>query len=639
MSPVARAPELPPVVVGTAGHVDHGKTSLVKMLTGCDTDRLPEEKLRGMSINLGFAPCRLPGNRVVGIVDVPGHIDFIRNMVAGASTIDVLLLVVAADDGVMPQTIEHLSIARLLGIRRLMAALTKIDIVDDEMRELAHADLVDFLEREGFPGAPVVPVSNVTLDGISQVRDTLDELVMSITREEDRRVFRMNVERSFSVKGLGAVASGVPISGVAPVGARLELLPVGKETGVRSVQNYKHESGEAVAHVCTALNLRDLGAEEVVRGMTLVPPGMFTPSLTALATVRNISKSREIRHNGELHFHSGTMETPAKVGLLEGGSLRTGATGIAQLKFQAPLVLASGDKFILRSLSPSETLAGGAIISPCAFGGKRSDARLRSRLEAASTRLEKGDVFGAALLAGPHHILSRVEAMRMSRLVSEHAVAAVEMKIADGTVADLGEGMLAVRERLAEPVNTLVRLVDAYHKRHKFSFGLGVDAAAPSLGLKTACLQKLLAILPADETRLTVSFGRVALRTFKPAINKRQMLAKEEMLQLLRACGCKAPSRGNMISELRISEQDYEVAVAALLEENAAVVFGNHVMEAASFEKCKAVAEELHRRDGHIDIAAFKEATEMGRNIAVEILEKFDAAGLTRRVGGKRILI
>ncbi|OGV52307.1 MAG: selenocysteine-specific translation elongation factor [Lentisphaerae bacterium GWF2_52_8] len=638
MSPEIRRPEFPPVVAGTAGHVDHGKTSLVRLLTGCDTDKLPEEKRRGMSINLGFAPCLLPGNRTVGIVDVPGHIDFIRNMVAGAATIDIVILVVAADDGVMPQTIEHLRIARLLGARKMMAALTKIDLVDPEIVELAAAELEEFLKSEGFPGAAVIPVSNINGDGISRIREELDRLLVSVSREADHRVFRMNIERAFTVKGIGAVASGVPISGKIAAGERLVLLPSGRECGVRAVQNYRHDSTEAAAHICTALNLRDLTEDELGRGMTLATNGIFKSTATALAVLKNISPQREIRHNSELQFYSGTSEMSATLSLLSERSLPPGSSGIVRLKFSSPLVLATGDRYILRRLSPSETVAGGEILAPSGFIGKRTAPLLQARLAKAAEALAQGELFGAALLAGPQAVLTKAEALRISGLLPEHGATAVKEKCEDGTLADLGEAFLLVRARSPELAEALTKMLAQYHRKHKYSFGMDFADAARGTGLPSICLQRIIALFaPKEQALFSSNFGRLALATFKPAINRRQLQAKEALTARLVADGAKAPARGTLIKELQISAQDLDTATAALVEEGAAVAFGNHLISSNAFAKCKEIAAELSQKDGYIDISSFKEVSGAGRNISVAILEKMDSLGITRRVGEKRI--
>jgi selenocysteine-specific elongation factor len=322
MKIVRKKKNLPPVMIGTAGHVDHGKTSLVKILTGCDTDKLKEEKERGLSINLGFAPCALSGERMVGIVDVPGHIDFIRNMVSGASSIDILILVVAADDGIMPQTVEHLQIIKMLSSPKLMVALTKIDLVDDEMVELAKDEISDFLEEMGFPDVPVMPVSNIKLDGVSAVKNKIEEMVGEIDEIHDDRRFRMNIQKHFSVKGMGTVATGIPVSGELNLDDPLVLLPDYKNTSVRALQNYKLDTDHTASKICCAVNIRDINEEELERGKTLISPDAYTPEESAIVTLLNISKKYTIKHNNSLRFHSGTFESKVKISIIGSNSIK-----------------------------------------------------------------------------------------------------------------------------------------------------------------------------------------------------------------------------------------------------------------------------------------------------------------------------
>ncbi|MHC5081836.1 MAG: selenocysteine-specific translation elongation factor, partial [Planctomycetota bacterium] len=266
------------ILVGTAGHIDHGKTKLVKLFTGCETDRLPEEKKRGMSIDLGFASCMMGKDMRLGIVDVPGHEKFIRNMVAGVAAIDLIILVVAADDGVMPQTREHLQIVELLGLKKGLVALTKIDMVEPEIRDLALEDVREFTQGTFLEGAPIVPISSETGEGFDAFWEALNEATSSIEPRGPRGVFRMPVERVFSVKGLGTVVTGMPLSGAVRLEDKTVLLPDDKEARVRGLQVFGRSSKRAMAGDCVALNLPELGRKEVHRGQVLAAPGFFHPT-------------------------------------------------------------------------------------------------------------------------------------------------------------------------------------------------------------------------------------------------------------------------------------------------------------------------------------------------------------------------
>ena len=403
----AQTPRVVPVMIGTAGHVDHGKTALVGLLTGCNTDTLPEEKARGMSIDLGFAPFILDAARMVGIIDVPGHEDFIRNMVAGASSTDVLMLVVAADDGIMPQTIEHLKIVSLLRTPKVMAVITKIDLVSaDRQREVKEA-VARLLADHGFPEAPVILESNTTGDGIGEVREAIDRMVNDVARVPGERAFRMGIERVFSIKGYGTVVAGIPSAGRCAIGDELELFPGPERTACRAIQKYNKVSENTEANVCSAINIRAIKASDIKRGMTLAAPGAYRQSSSAILSVRNVHGSISLKRRQEMRFCYGTSATIVS-GLLIGSTcLAPAEEGFMQIKIPKPGVLAAGDRFILRSLSPSATIAGGVVLTA------NSDPRNRKRpvgiekLKAARAAAENNDPFLSELIAGPSCIISQ----------------------------------------------------------------------------------------------------------------------------------------------------------------------------------------------------------------------------------------
>ncbi len=350
------------ITLGTAGHIDHGKTMLVKCLTGCDTDRLKAEKERGMSIDLGFAPCRI-GDVGVGIVDVPGHENFIRTMVAGASGMDVVLLVVAADDGVMPQTREHLDILTLLGIERGLVALTKIDRVDSDQVELARDDTAGFLQGTFLQDAPILPVSSVTGEGLDRFCEDLTALVESVRAKPIDGVFRLPLDRAFSAKGHGTVVSGVPVSGSARTGDEVILLPAGHTGRIRAVEVYGQPSDTVMAGQCAALNVRHWDHRTINRGDTLTTPGYFAPLEWFVCKLRLLPRQKVVLKNGtQVKFHTGTSEVPAAVYLMEGDRMRSGEERIVQVRAKSPIVAGPGDHFILRTPSPVQTVGGGTIV-------------------------------------------------------------------------------------------------------------------------------------------------------------------------------------------------------------------------------------------------------------------------------------
>jgi selenocysteine-specific elongation factor len=631
---------MPPIVAGTAGHVDHGKTSLVKLLTGCDTDRLKEEKERGMSINLGFAPCLLPGNRVVGIIDVPGHIDFIRNMVAGAASIDILILVIAADDGIMPQTSEHMQIIRLLRSPRLMVALTKIDLVDSDILETAKNEVTAFLKEHGYENSPIIPVSNITFEGISEIRAELDKMVSSVMRESDNRAFRMNIERVFSVKGFGTVVSGIPLSGKIQTGDELELLPSGKITAVKSIQNYKHNTDTTYASLCSAINLRDIPAEEVSRGMTIATPGYFRPAKFATVELLNISKDTPIKHNSLFKFHSGTSEVNAKAGFIGKNLLEPGCKSVSILKFDEAVTIAAGDRFVLRRLSPSVTIGGGLVISSSPFSEKRTSATLQKRIEAAVQAGVKNRFFEAELYSTPDIIIDHQEAVRLTGLLRAAAENLLRAEISEGFLADLAGGSYLVIPRIKELAGKVSKELATFHKNQKQISGMDAETFCRTFGIKSANFARLMEIFISEPgSEIKIMNGKVALKAFAPAAPPRIMQLKGKLLELVEKSGINCVAHGTILETGAITEQELKSVLKMLVDEKAIVVIGNHLISGRTFDDCRARIVEIITKKGVLEIGDFKNTTGASRNMAVALLEKFDALGFTKRQPTGRVLM
>ena len=370
-SPVRRPPGLMPnqpnldvvLMICTAGHVDHGKTRLVKMLTGCRTDRLKAEQERGMTIDLGFAPCSLGGDLLVGVVDVPGHEKFIRNMVAGVSGIGLALLVIAADDGVMPQTIEHVRILELLGVRRGVVALTKIDLVDADTLALRMDEVREFLTGTFLKDAPICPVSSEMFEGYMEFYEVLVEHIKRETAQHSG-VFRMPVERTFSIPGHGQVITGIPIAGRVCVGDTVELVPGGVSGKVRSIQRFGHDADSAQTGQCVAINIPDLGKAEVVRGQMIATPGYLKPAKFFHLQMRGVPELDKPLKTGEMvKWHAGTCEGSGKIYLLDRTELGPGEEALATVALDEAAAAAPHDRFILRRASPPATVAGGVVLA------------------------------------------------------------------------------------------------------------------------------------------------------------------------------------------------------------------------------------------------------------------------------------
>jgi selenocysteine-specific elongation factor len=637
MSSQLNAPEILAIMLGTAGHVDHGKTALVRHLTGVNTDRHKEEQARGMSIDFGVAPLLLPGGRLVGIIDVPGHEDFIRNMVSGAASIDVLMLIVAADDAVMPQTIEHMQIVSLLGLAQVMVVITKIDLVDADLLELVKEDVAKFMAQTGFPEAPMLCVSNETGEGIEQVKNALTQLLATVKREPDRRAFRMYARDVFSIKGYGTVITGVPCSGSIKAGDNLELLPARKLTGLRAVQTYKHETDSTQAHVSAALNLRDLQPDEVSRGMVLAEPGVFGPSRSALAWIRNTSGVKPLKQRSKLKFHVGTAAVVANVRLINVPELAPGAAGFAAFHFEQPLVFAAGDKFVLRVLSPADTIGGGIILSINAGRLRRKTPLLEARLNKALERARQGDVLGSELYAGSSALVKDDQLSRLAQTDKARAHVLITEKQAAGEMIKLSEGKWLIAKRGSEISKQLKKLLARYHGENKYAWGMKPAYVAELLGLPVGAMDKLSQILFCDGEIVT-KHGYLALKSFSPEINEREMKLREAVVVRVTQAGAGSVARGDLQAELSMSNAEVKLITKLLVDEGIVCVLGNNYMLRTIVEECRTKLFELFAQNPVVELGPFREKTGLSRNIAVIVLEHFDSEGLTRRQGNGRIL-
>ena len=637
-----------PVMIGTAGHVDHGKTALVKNLTGCETDHLAEEKKRGLSINLGFAACHFPGRRLAGVVDVPGHETFIRNMVAGAASMDIVMLVVAADDGVMPQTLEHMQIVKLLRTPRVLAVITKVDLVDADLVELVKQDLEEFLARMGFADAPIICASNNTLDGLAEIREVLGRMVERAGKTGDasasQRPFRMNVERAFTAKGYGTVVTGIPVSGHINVGDQVELLPSAKKSGIRFIQSYQIQAERVEASVCGALNLRHIDLENVRRGMTVAVPGVYRATTSVVVQLGNVSESYTLKRRTEVKLHAGTSVVQATCRLvdrerLEPGQDTSGRDAIAQIVLREPLVLAAGDRYILRSLSPVTTVGGGVVLS--ARGEARMSqrsARVRERLDLARRALAEGDFFMTEMLLGPSGILDISDLERFTQRVVENARMLIDEKAAAGDLIDLGAGGWLVSARRGEVAGIMKSTLGSYHDENPYSWGMEPTLVCKAFRLNSGSFPVLAEALCGDP-EIILRNGRLALASFSPNISQQQMQMWTKIVERVKAGGARPPARGDLMRDLGISEQDMRILVKLLVEEGTVKVVRSNLMLYSLFEEFRQELINLFGQKEIVTIADFRERTGVSRNMAEALLESYDAEGMTRRVETGRILI
>ncbi len=631
------------LTLGTAGHIDHGKTSLVRALVGTegDTDRLKEEKDRGLTIDIGYAEWRLPDGVEVGIVDVPGHERFVRNMVAGATGMDCVLLVVAADDGAMPQTREHLQIMSLLGMKVGAVALTKIDLVDPEMRELVVEDLRTLLAGTFLADAPVFSVSSTTGEGIDALRAGLEKLLRSIPARDAGGPFRMPVQRVFTVKGHGTVATGIPVSGTVRKDGRLELLPAGKPCRVRGIQVYHRDAAEAGAGHRTALNLADIDYHTVGRGDVLAEPGLFRPAALWDCRFRcTADDRRSVPHRLEVILLTGTAEAVGRLLLLEGDEAAPGEEVLAQVQLEESVVAAPGDRFILRLPSPPSTVGGGVLL------GEAPRRRHRRRAATVEALLEReaglqdaaAGVKAALRAAGASGADAAAVAAAVKRRPAE-AKEILDRLVASGEAAALPGGLHLHASAWDEARRAVNGALEAFHGAKRLRDAMRLAELRGAVKAPEAVVDAAVRDLAASGRAVTLPGGRVRLAGSGARPTDAEKGHLERLEALLREGGFATPREDELPGLLRCTAATAEALVGLLVERGAVLRLKDGVvLHAASVEDAKRKIAERIRASGNIAPSDLKELVGATRKFGIPFLEHLDSTGFTVRVGDRRVL-
>ncbi len=614
--------------VGTAGHVDHGKSALVRALTGIDPDRLQEEKDRGMTIDLGFAWLRLPSGREISIVDVPGHERFIKNMLAGVGGIDLALLVVAADEGVMPQTREHLAILDLLRVKRGLVALTKSDLVEPEWLEMVEEDVRSALRGTVLADAPIVTVSSVTGSGLPELLAELDRLLAETPPKQNMGRPRLPVDRVFTITGFGTVVTGTLVDGHLRVGQEVEVLPRGLRSRVRGLQTHKQKVEEAEPGSRVAANLTALATTDLQRGDVVTIPRAFRPTQAFDAHLRMIPGApHPLPHGTTVTVHVGAAETMARVSLLDAEELAPGAQGWGQFRTAGPVVVAKGDLFVFRS--PDTTLGGGEVVEPHARRHRRFQPSIIAGLET----LERGspdEMVLSSLAVGP---VETKAAAQKSGLPTEQFRAALGALSADGRVVQLGDYWLTapawstLRQRV-------VRALEEYHRQYPFRQGMPREELRSRLGLPArphlAALQKL-----AEEREIVEADATVRLAGHQVRFTPEQQAKVARLKQALAANPYAPPSRSELEGQLGLDPE----AVTALLQQGELVRVGEDmVFLVPAYEEMVRRIKQYIAAHGKMTVAEVRDLFGTSRKYALAITAYLDEQHITRRVGDERVL-
>jgi len=613
-------------VLGTAGHIDHGKSVLVHALTGIDPDRLREEKERGMTIDLGFAWLKLPSGREVGIVDVPGHERFIKNMLAGVGGIDLALLVVAANEGVMPQTREHLAILELLRIQKGVVAITKKDLVDDEWLSLVKMEIEELLAPTALSDASIIAVSAVTGEGLTDLTSAIDAVLSTIEPKRDLGRPRLPIDRAFTIAGAGTVVTGTLIDGSLTVGQKVEIIPTGLKSRLRGLQTHKASVNVATPGSRVAANLVGIATSELQRGDVLTTPGWLIPTTRLIAKLHLLPYlHRPLRHNATLSLHTGATEAMAKVCLLEKEELQPGEDTWVQLKLSKPIAVIDGDHFIIRS--PTETLGGGDIVDSHAKRLRRfRPAIIQSlRIRAEGTAEE----IVTALLETKQSVeLPRL--LAQCTLLPSEVQSVLEVLIQQGKVVSIGQGkhtLLLTKPYWERLTKNAIAIVQDYHLRFPARLGMPKVELGPQMKLgvySSVAIQRL-----GDEGVLIAKGATVCLPSHQIKLTPAQQANIDAFLHSLAQNPYSPPSK-------LIPEPDL---LNLLIERRQVVkVSSSVVLSASAYDEMVDRVTSLIRTEGKITLAEVRDLFNTSRKYAQAFLEYLDKKRITRRVGDERVL-
>lgn len=630
------------IVMGTAGHVDHGKTALIKALTGIDTDRLKEEKERGITIELGFASLALPSGQMLAVVDVPGHERFVKHMVSGAAGIDLVVMVIAADEGIMPQTKEHLAICSFLGIRKGVVALTKIDLVDEEWQALVTDDIHEFLQGTFLEASPIIPVSAMTGAGLAELTAALDGMAAGLTEHDTGGLFRLPVDRVFTMKGFGTVATGTVIGGIIGAGDSVEVMPRGIPSRIRGLQVHNRPVSQAEAGQRTAINLQGLDKVAVMRGDVLVRSGTMMVSQRLDVRLEYLpGGDKKLKNRALVRFHAGTSEIIARLILLERDELAPGEAGYAQVILESPLVAVARDRFVIRSYSPVMTVAGGEIIDPL----PRKHKRLVPEVVRESELLLGGDdrqrVEALVLRAGLGGIAIRELQVRTG--LHEDVLRKIIADLArDGglVVLEGDESRAISASHYSELRQCILHELTAYHEQYPLREGLSKEELRITVGhyinpkLFQAALRRL-----EEEKQIVVDRDMVRLAAHRVTLEGELEDLRGEITALYNDAGFAPPTLKEVRERFAARKSQAADVLGVMLKEGVLIKISEDLyFHRDVLQRLREDYRALILKDGKATPTTFKELTGLTRKFIIPLMEYFDTAKLTIRAGDHRIL-
>ncbi len=630
------------IILGTAGHIDHGKTSLVKALTGIETDRLKEEKERGITIELGFASLDLASGRHIGIVDMPGHEKFVKNMVAGSSGIDVVVMVIAADEGVMPQTREHMEICNLMGIRHGMIALTKTDLVDEDLLELAMEDIHDFIQDTFLEDKPVVPVSSATGQGLDEFVDTLDKICKEIPPRKYSSIFRLPVDRVFSMKGFGTVITGTLISGQISVGQDIMVFPRKITSRVRGIQVHSSAVETAEAGTRTAINFQGLDREAVLRGDVLSTPGALIESYMVDADFHYLkSNARPAKARTRVRFHSGTSEILGYMVLLDREELLPGDNAPVQFRLEAPVCCIKDDRYVIRSYSPVKTIGGGAILNPVSQKYKLKD---KAMIEGLSDLLGEDEekIVSYFLSTRGFSGLSLNELRVMTNIPDKKLAATLQKMLAkqEAVLTDKEKQSYVHGGTFEEYKGKALKRLTAYHEQNPLKEGMPAQELKSKFKyVEDPRFFNLLFNRMEKEALIVQDKNLVKLAGFKVALQVDQHEIKEKILEIYKKSGLTPPFFRTICQDLDLDQKTARDVMQMLIDEKQMVKTKDDLFfDATAINDLQDQLISFLKANEKITTPEFKDMTGISRKFIIPLIEYFDGIHLTIRVEDHRQL-
>lgn len=630
-----------PIIMGTAGHIDHGKTTLIKALSGIDCDRLKDEKKRGITIELGFAYLDLPNGQRLGIVDVPGHEKFVKNMVAGAAGIDFVLLTVAADEGIMPQTQEHLEICNLLGIKDGLVAVTKIDTVEQDLLDLALEEIQEFLAGTFLEKAPILPVSSHTGQGIEDLKISIQEIINQIQTQETTDLFRLPVDRVFTMRGHGTVITGTLISGQIRQGENVFIYPEKKKSKIRTLQVHGQTVETAYVGQRTAVNLAGLEVNEIKRGQVLARPESLFPSFVWDIELQALMSSpRPIKHRKEIHFHHGSQETLARVYLLDREQLEPGESALAQIRFSFPLAGVYGDRFVIRSFSPLITIAGGKIINPLGRKVKRFSPDLKhlenlvqeNRPSIILTQLDLSGYQGVdfyRLL-----VMTNTSSKNLGKILQELG-SKQEIYLFDKEEMRYASGKIVHQE-----MENLLNYIREFHRNNPVKLGIPRGMITSDWGKNMpAKLVHFIVEKCLKQNKLLAEQEVLRLPEHKISLASDQSKLKTKLLQAYQEADIQPPNLNSLIESLGANKKEVLPVLQLLTEEGqlAKIKDGLYYSQEA-LDKIKNMVISYLQTNENLTPPDFKTLTGLSRKYSIPLLEYLDKEKITIRIGDSRKL-